>query len=442
MPIYRQYLRSGIVVIMLALFLVACDASVPTQQASLPTDVPGLPTQPSTLPELPTDSGSSPTQPSTIPEFPTLSAATDVGGQPTQPSTLPELPTAGVLQPTSTPKLVSPLEQGFGAQKGFWKVFFSAPTGSSNRANYVGGIDTQLADAINLVQRTLDIAAFEFNDPVITAAVLAANQRGVVVRMVVDDVNGLQSKDTTLNQLTAVGIPIVNDSRPALMHNKFMIMDSTTVWTGSYNYTINDTYRNNNNMLSFRSQKIVQDFQNEFDKMFVTHKFGGSKPSNTPFSNFNQDGTPVQVYFAPEDKVVAALAVALSGATKSIRFMAFSFTLDDIGGVLQQKAQQGIPITGIFETTGSETKYSELTPLFCSGLAVKQDGNPYVLHHKVFIIDDQTVVVGSFNFSTSARDENDENMLIISDPDLALQYIDEFNRRWAEAKQPTKLKCS
>src|SRR6185369_8887448 len=129
-------------------------------------------------------------------EFPTLAP-------PTQPSTLPELPTEVSVLPTNTSKPVgqTPLEQGFGAQKGFWKVFFSAPTGSGNRANYVGGIDYQLADAINQVQRTLDIAAFEFNDPVITAAVLAASQRGVVVRMVVDDENGIKNTDTTLGQL-------------------------------------------------------------------------------------------------------------------------------------------------------------------------------------------------------------------------------------------------
>ena len=108
---------------------------------------------------------------------------------------------------------------------------------------------------------------------------------------------------------------------------------------------------------------------------------------------------------------------------------------------MQLKAQQGVNIQGIFETTGSETASSELKPLFCSGLSVRQDGNPFVLHHKVFIIDDKTVIAGSFNFSSGARDANDENLLIITDPDLAVQYIDEFNKRWAESKLPTKIKC-
>ncbi len=424
-------LRVGLIGVLLVVAMAACDPSV-----TVVTQPPPLPTQPNTLPEMPTQVMVVPTQPNTLPEVPTAVRPTLV-----RPTVIP--PTAALL-PTSTSPSVghTPLAQGFGAQKGFWQVFFTAPTGSGNRANYVGGIDTQVADALSTVQRTLDIAAFEFNNPVITAAVLAAHQRGVAVRLVTDNEHGIGSKDTTLGQLIDAGIPVIDDNRSALMHNKFMILDSTSVITGSYNFTINDTYRNNNNMLIFRSQKMVQDYQNEFNKMFEQKKFGPSKASNTPFASFSQDGAAVQVLFAPEDRVVAALAVALSSATTSIRFMAFSFTLDDIAGVMQQKAQQGVVINGIFETTGSETRTSELTPLLCSGLAMRQDGNPFVMHHKVFIIDDKTVVTGSFNFSTGARDSNDENLLIITDPDLALQYVEEFNRRWAESKQPTKITCS
>lgn len=366
---------------------------------------------------------------------------------PTRPSTLPEMPTVPVVTqapavPTPTTPPRSPLLQGWGAQKGFWQVFFTAPTGSRDATTYVNGIDGQLADAIYAAQRTLDIAAFEFNNVVLTQAVLDAHARGVVVRMVVDDVHGANDNNSSIPQFVAAGIPVVNDGRAALMHNKFMIIDSTTLWTGSYNYSINDTYRNNNNMMSFRSQKLVQDFQNEFNKMFELRQFGASKTANTPVSSFTQNGVPIQVLFAPKDRVVAAMAVALSGAQQSIQFLAFSFTLDDIAGIMQQKAAQGVVIQGVFETTGSETRTSELRPLFCSGLDVRQDGNPFVMHHKVFIIDGKTVIMGSFNFSTSARDDNDENLIIITDPDLALQYQDEFNRRWNEARVPTRLTCN
>ena len=82
---------------------------------------------------------------------------------------------------------------------------------------------------------------------------------------------------------------------------------------------------------------------------------------------------------------------------------------------------------------------AELTPLFCAGLPVRQDGNPFVLHHKVFIVDSTTVLTGSFNVSANATDSNDENLISITDPDLAAQYLAEFDRRWAEATTPTAL---
>ncbi|MEO8611779.1 MAG: phospholipase D-like domain-containing protein [Chloroflexota bacterium] len=334
------------------------------------------------------------------------------------------------------------VQQGFGASKGFWQVYFTAPTGSSKPADYVGGIDVQGVAAINAVQHTLDIAAFEWNLQSMTDAVIAAKKRGVTVRMVVDDEHTIRDSESTIKQVIDAGIPVVGDQRSALMHDKFMIMDSTTVWTGSWNYTINDTYRNNNNAVALRSQKIVQDYQTEFNEMFVDKKFGPTSPRNTPNVSFTQDGTPIQVYYASEDDVLPALISTISGATKTIRFMNFSFTDYDTAKAIIDRAKAGVAAQGIFETTGSQTDASELKTLFCAGIPARQDGNKYILHHKVFIIDDTTVVTGSFNISSNATKSNDENLIIISDPDLAAQYITEFNRRWKEAKIPTAFTCN
>jgi len=345
---------------------------------------------------------------------------------------------------TTATSAVTPLQvgQGYGAEKGFWQVFFTAPTGSSDASKYVGGIDEVIASYIDGLQHTLDIAAYEFNSPALTAAVLRAKQRGLTIRIVTDDHDGLGDSQTTLHQFEKVGIPIVTDNRSALMHDKIMIMDSTWVITGSWNYTINDTYRNNNNALVLASQTAVQDYQAEFNEMFVDKQFGPKSPANTPRPEFTQDGTPIGIYFSPEDDVLTKINDTLKGAQHQIRFMTFSFTEDPIGQTLIAKAGAGVDVEGIFEKTGSETKFSELTPTFCAGLQVRQDGNPYVLHHKVFIIDGTTVISGSFNVSANATGSNDENLIKITDPDLAAQYLAEFDRRWAEATVPTKLSCS
>jgi phosphatidylserine/phosphatidylglycerophosphate/cardiolipin synthase-like enzyme len=349
-------------------------------------------------------------------------------------------PAVATAAPSGQIQLLT-FEQGTGAQSGFWQLYFTAPINTRDRSQYRNGIDTPIAQAIDATRTTLDIAAFELNNVVITEAILRAHERGVRIRMVVDDEHGLEDDDTTLVDLELEGIEIVNDNRSALMHNKFMIMDSIVVWTGSTNYTVNDIYRNNNNMLALRSRRAVEVYQAEFNEMFERGEFGPrSDASNT--ASFTQDGIPFEIYFASENDVVAEILAEINAARSSIRFMAFSFTRDDMGDALLARAAAGVNIQGVFERTGSETEFSEMTGLFCGGVAVRQDGNSGVLHHKVFIIDGQVVVTGSFNFSDNAVESNDENLLIIRNADIANLYLQEFQRIQNIATAPTGITCN
>ncbi len=60
------------------------------------------------------------------------------------------------------------------------------------------------------------------------------------------------------------------------------------------------------------------------------------------------------------------------------------------------------------------------------------------MHHKVIILDRRYVITGSFNFSNSADQSNDENLIIIDDPVLAQLFIDEFELRWSVAQTPAQ----
>jgi len=334
-------------------------------------------------------------------------------------------------------------EQGFGASRGFWQVYFTGPTGSRDSSTYVGGIDTALIEAIDNVSRTLDIAAFEWKNPAITDAVVRAADRGVRVRMVVDDEHVLEEyedaelfgESNPFGDIVNAGIPYRDDSRSGLMHNKFMIMDSTTVWTGSMNFTMNGTYRNNNNLLALRAQNVVRAYQAEFDEMFDGGEFGSSR-SAVNGTSFSQDGVSVQVVFSPEDEPIPVMISELREANSQIRFMTFSFTRDDVGQALVDLAANGIDVEGIFEVRGSRTEFSELPRMFCAGIDVFQDGNSFTFHHKVFIIDDHTVLTGSFNISDNATERNDENLVIIEDRDIAAQYLREYQRVRSQAEVP------
>lgn len=342
-------------------------------------------------------------------------------------------------------------------------VVFSQPTGSRDSTTYINGADEVLAAAIMEAEQTIDIAAFELNSVAIANALLDRHQNGVVVRIVTDDDHGLDVSmyeeylatddegeredllldmeqdpdDTLLDELLVAGIPIVDDDRSALMHNKFVIIDGAVVWMGSMNLTVNGSYRNNNNFNRIQSRRVVEDYQIEFNEMFEDGLFGPRSPANTPNPLVTVNGVPVEVYFAPEDGVITQVIAEVEAAQNDIKFMAFSYTENTLGeAMIAHALANDITIEGVFETVGSLTEWSEMTKLFCAGFDVRQDGNPFILHHKVMIIDDETVIMGSFNFSGSATESNDENMMIVHDADFAAQYVAEWQLRYDEGHPP------
>lgn len=321
---------------------------------------------------------------------------------------------------------------GRGYISDWWAVFFNEPNGSSDSATYVNGIDVPLADAIGQVQNTLDIAAFEMNNEVIVEAIVEAHERGVTVRIVTDDEHGIEDKDGILQLVKDLGVPVVDDDRSALMHNKFMIMDSAAVWTGSWNYTVNGTYRNNNNAIVFQNEDAVAAYQVEFDEMFKDHEFGSTSTDQGVMS-FSQGGIDVTVIFAAEADEVPEINKFIKAAKSNIRIMTFVFSSDELGDAMIEMIDKGVKVQGVFENRNSTADWSELPRLHCAGGEMRQDGNRYTLHHKVFIIDDDTVVTGSFNYSDNALSSNDENVVIIKSKDIAALYIDEWQRMWDAA---------
>jgi phosphatidylserine/phosphatidylglycerophosphate/cardiolipin synthase-like enzyme len=316
----------------------------------------------------------------------------------------------------------------------WWEVYFTNP-GSED--NY---IETALIDYINAAQSTIHIASFEFNLDAVAESLIAAHERGVEVEWVTDDEFGIDADEEDghgqFAMLEDAGIGVKDDHRGALMHDKFWIFDQSIVWTGSTNITVNGTLYNNNNVIVLKSKAAARIFENEFSEMWDDDAFGPTSPSTVSQQDIVVNGTKIAIRFGSEDEVATYLAELLGTAQSEIRFMAFSFTQDDMGGTILQRAEKGVDVAGIFEARGSETEYSELGAMYCDGLAVRQDGNPRIMHHKVLIIDRHIVVTGSFNFSNNADESNDENVVIVDNAEIAAAYLQEFDRLWAQATDP------
>ncbi|MCE7981558.1 MAG: hypothetical protein DYG89_10220 [Caldilinea sp. CFX5] len=316
----------------------------------------------------------------------------------------------------------------------FYQIYFTTPTCPPEEQR-TGGIDELIAADLLRAQTQVDIAAFDLDAEPIIAALMTLNERGVAVHIVTDTDNADLS---SIRRLRRNGISVVEDKRSGLMHNKFIIIDNHYLWAGAMNFTSNDVYCNNNNLVRFDAPVLAANYRAEMDEMYNDRLFGPDSPDTTPQEQLFIQGIEVDNYFAPERELelINVIARTVTRAQQEILFMAFSFTNEEIGEAMLGRADAGVPVRGIFEKTGSDTASSYYGLMRKAGLAnvqVRLDGNSRLFHHKVIIVDRQLVIFGSFNFSASANRNNDENLLVVHDPTFAGYFIKEFEARWAEA---------
>lgn len=210
------------------------------------------------------------------------------------------------------------------------------------------------------------------------------------------------------------------------MHNKFCIIDQRLITTGSMNPTDNDAHKNNNNLLIINSTLLAQNYEQEFQELWQGTFKKGNKNIN-PKIMLNH--LKIENYFCPDDNCARHTAEQLSHAKESIYFMTFSFTNQEIANQLLLKNLQNITIKGIMESR-QISQYSVYRQLLTNHITVIKDKNKNNLHHKVFIIDRETVITGSFNPTDGGDKRNDENILIIHSRPLAQLYLQEFNTLW------------
>ncbi|MDP1547879.1 MAG: phospholipase D-like domain-containing protein [Anaerolineales bacterium] len=356
------------------------------------------------------------------------------------PFIVPVTETPVILPPDSeTPEFIVPVVETLpvASPTRWWDVYFTNPLVINDPNNPVGSVEEKLIQLINDAQSSIHIASFEFSLTRVAEALVAAKNRGVDVKWMTDDKNGL-SYDTQpgrgqFSMLTGAGIEVKDDARSALMHNKFWIFDQQIVWTGSTNVTVNGVYKQNNNVIVVRSPEIALIYEREFQEMW-NGQFGPRAPSTVNNQWAILDGTPVQVLFTPEDKAMSKMIAVVADAQTSIRFLAFSFTDFPLAQVMIDRAKTGVDVRGVFETFGSSSPNSELQTLWCAGLPVRQDGNPSFLHHKVIIVDESIVLTGSMNYSANAEESNEENVIIMDNAEIAALYLQEFETVWSQTQ--------
>ncbi|AUB40300.1 Phosphatidylserine/phosphatidylglycerophosphate/cardiolipin synthase [Nostoc flagelliforme CCNUN1] len=262
----------------------------------------------------------------------------------------------------------------------------------------------------------------------------------------------------------------------SLMHHKFVTVDNRIVIITSANFTLSDTsgdftnsssLGNANNLLQIDSTELASLFTEEFNVMWgdgpggkPDSQFGLQKPMRLP-KQITLGNTQITVQFSPTSPTQSwsnssngLIGKTLDSATKSVDMALFVFSDQRLANILEKRHQQSVQIRALIEPQFAYRPYSEALDMMGIALSNKckyeVDNHPWqnpittvgvpvlpkgdLLHHKFGVIDDQTVITGSHNWSDAANNGNDETLVVIQSPIVSAHYVREFARLYSKVK--------
>ena len=138
-----------------------------------------------------------------------------------------------------------------------------------------------------------------------------------------------------------------------------------------------------------------------------------------------------EVYFFPNTKNERYLIEMLRTCMKSLDIAIFSLTRDNFAKAVIEVFNRGIKVRVIADDECVKNYGSDVYKLAAADISCKTDNSAqYHMHNKYAIIDESVIVTGSFNWTSQAISNNQENLLFYQDKNIAQQYTNEFNNLW------------
>lgn len=280
---------------------------------------------------------------------------------------------------------------------------------------------------INQARSSIDIAIYGYSSvPEIEQAIKNAMERGVKIRLVYDlDSKGNNIYENTENFVKLIGnAQSDGNSKEAsfIMHNKFFIFDNKTVITGSANLSHTDmSGYHANAVVVINSKEAANVFRQEFEQMFEG-RFHSAKTSMNKAAN---------IYFSPQDKAITNGVLPLIKSAKSYIYIPAFIVIENrtVEELILAK-KRGVDVRIIADALNASERHSRIKDLRAGGVPVKIENYAGKMHSKTMIIDDKYLLLGSMNFSYSGENRNDENFMVIANPEAARFYRGYFEYLW------------
>jgi phosphatidylserine/phosphatidylglycerophosphate/cardiolipin synthase-like enzyme len=333
-------------------------------------------------------------------------------------------------------------------------VFFLAQGEQSADA-----VMTRLTTFIRAAKQTLDFAVYDmrFGEALKAALSSALRERaaaGVQIRFCYDgdkpaQPNVAAGQDPapagTSAFVQSLGYPCRRIAGMKLMHNKFIVRDGQSVWTGSTNMTDDAFTLMENNILEIDSPALADYYAQEFEQLWEKENFentGNIHTEPVPLAFSGQPAT-ARVMFSPGlgQEIDAEIARRVREAKRRVRICSLLINsgtlISELGNLLQRGT---VAVDGIYDRTqmadvyrqwqdvpSNRWKIGALQEIVARAHLAGKNSTPYTptskhdfMHNKVLVVDD-TVITGSYNFSRSAE-FNAENILFIESGPLAETY--------------------
>jgi len=144
----------------------------------------------------------------------------------------------------------------------------------------------------------------------------------------------------------------------------------------------------------------------------------------------------IEVIFSPEQSIQEALFKEIDSAQSAIDLAVREITSQNLTQALVRAKGRGVTVRVITDSKQAKMKSSKITFLIQEGIQLKVlRGKDYgVMNHRFAILDSKKVVTGSFDWSEASEKWNYENIVIISESEVAASYQKEFERLWREKR--------
>jgi phosphatidylserine/phosphatidylglycerophosphate/cardiolipin synthase-like enzyme len=150
---------------------------------------------------------------------------------------------------------------------------------------------------------------------------------------------------------------------------------------------------------------------------------------------FRSTGT-VDVFFSPNGGATTAIVRELDSAKKEILVQAYSFTSKPIAKALVDAKKRGVNVEVVLDKSQRRERYTSADFLVHAGIPTLIDDRHAIAHNKIMIIDRNTLITGSFNFTKAAEEKNAENLLVLKGNQA---LVERYLRKFDEHKRHSEL---